>query len=248
MIYPRLLFLGILSLSACANSTAPKQAHHSPDAIYQKARSAQAKEQTEEALKLFNQAAKTGHVSAACFVAALDAGAKSATTALDTLLEKNSKNAACLFLRARESIFAAKLVEGQEYAKAATIHGGKDPLAWATLGFAEFRRQEYLAAADAFENSTALDDSITQNIFNVGYALYLGGEYSQARPWLRKVLADKSLDQELQERAKKSLAIIDGGIWICPMHPQETGKQGAQCSICKMDLQPVSSGVRSDKD
>jgi len=218
----------------------------SAEALYREARVAQGKELNAEALRLFQEAAKDKHIGAHCFAVALADETKSATAALDALLLKHPHDSACLLLRARESIFAGKLAEAQKFAVNATKYGSKDPLTWATLGFAEFRRQEYLIAAQAFEKSVALDSSVSANVFNVGYAYYLGGEYEPAHRWLTRAIKAQALNSDLLARAKKSLAVIDGALWICPMHSEETGSSGETCGICKMDLEPISRGLKSE--
>ena len=214
--------------------------------LYCEARLAQRQEQEQQALDLFRKAAMSEHTASQCFVAALESKTKSATVALDALLKRRPNVGACLMLRAREAVFSGDQEAGILFARRSTEHAGQDPLTWSTLGFAYFRNQDYIEAGKAFEKSVSIDGSIAQNIFNIGYAYYLGGEYVQARPWLMRASAIDSLEDELKARAKKSVDIIDGAIWICPMHPEITGKKGDTCSSCKMDLEPVSRGVGSD--
>jgi Flp pilus assembly protein TadD len=213
---------------------------------YCDARTAQSRAQNEKALKLFQRAAQDDHLPSLCFVAALKNGAKSATVALDALLLRAPHDGACLLLRAREAIFAGDLDDGIRFARLATQHAAQDHLTWSTLGFAYFRHQDYVDGAEAFEKSVSLEAEIHENVFNIGYAYYLGGEYERARPWLLRVLSIKDLPSQLASRAQQSIDIIDGAIWICPMHPHITGKKGDVCSLCKMDLKPASRGLGSD--
>jgi len=233
---------------ACApyRTQSKKSTLSEAEKLYCEARLAQRQEQEQQALDLFRKAAKAEHTASQCFVVALESKTKSATVALDALLKRQPNVGACLMLRAREAVFSGDQEAGILFAKKSTEHAAQDPLTWSTLGFAYFRNQDYIEAGKAFEKSVSIDGSIAQNIFNIGYAYYLGGEYVQARPWLMRASAIDSLEEELKARAKQSVDIIDGAIWICPMHPEITGKKGDTCASCKMDLEPVSRGVGSD--
>lgn len=35
------------------------------------------------------------------------------------------------------------------------------------------------------------------------------------------------------------------GMYTCPMHPEEKSESPGQCPICKMDLKPMGSSVKS---
>lgn len=201
--------------------------------------------ETDKALALYKTAAQKSHVGAKCFLAAMDENeaATTSSVALQKLLKMHPNETACLLLIARESIFANQLEDAIEWAGKATESGKSDPLAWTTLGFAYFRNQDYIEAAEAFMTGVKIDGRAPENIFNVGYAYYLGGEYSSASPWLARALKRQDLAEELRSRATQSLKIINGALWICPMHPEIVGKKGDTCSICQMDLEPVSRGI-----
>ncbi|MEE2901394.1 MAG: heavy metal-binding domain-containing protein [Myxococcota bacterium] len=201
--------------------------------------------QTDKALQLYKAAAKESHIGAQCFVAAMDESetTKTSSVVIEEILNSHPKDTACLILIARESIFENELTNAIQWASKATVAGKNDPLAWTTLGFAHFRKQDYIEAAEAFKVGVKIDSRAPENVFNVGYAYYLGGEYSSAGPWLARALKREDLAEELKSRATQSLKIINGALWICPMHPEIVGKKGDTCSICRMNLEPVSRGI-----
>ena len=198
-----------------------------------------------EALALYRKAAGMGHVGASCFAAVVgdrEEGTDTASAAIASALAAHPRDPGCLVLSGRRLVVADRAKEAVGKLELATQVAPDFAFGHATLGFAYFRTYEYKKAAAAFERSITLDGSMPADIYNAGYAHYLYGNYPRAREFLERSLTS-GLSGELAERARRDLAVIDGALWVCPMHAHVTGKKGDTCGECKMALEPLSRGV-----
>ena len=201
-----------------------------------------------EALELYRKAEGMGHVGASCLAAVVaDRIEKTdtASAAVSAVLARFPDDPHCLVIRGRQHILAGDAKRGRAVLVKAVERLPNDAFAFATLAFAQFRLHEYADAAKSFERSIELDPSMPANIYNAGYAHFLYGNYPKARPLLERAL-QAGIDAELAERAKRDLGIIDGTLWMCPMHAHVTGDKGDKCGECGMDLEPAARGMGSD--
>lgn len=202
----------------------------------------------EAALAQYREVAESGHVGAGCYAEVIAATLDTATSTagLTKKLAAHPDDVHCVTLLGREYAYASDLETAKEHLKRAVELAPNDAFAHASLGFAYFRGYDYEEAAEAFERAMKLDATVAMYVYNAGYAHFLGGHYAEAAPLLARAV-ELGLDEEIEERAKEDLEVINGGIWVCPMHPAERGKQGDICERCKMKLEPVSRGVVSDE-
>lgn len=201
-------------------------------------------------LAAYQTAAEQGHVGAGCYAAVIEAtlaDTKTSTAGLVGRLAEHPHDVHCLTLLGREHTYAKELDTAKSELTRAVELAPDDAFAHASLAFAYFRGYEYEDAAAEFERAVALDATVAMYVYNAGYAHFLGGHYAKARPHLAKAL-EMGIADEVAARAKEDLGVIDGSIWICPMHPDERGGKGDTCGRCKMDLEPVSRGVVSSKE
>jgi uncharacterized membrane protein YozB (DUF420 family) len=199
----------------------------------------------EAALEGYTRAAHLGHLGAACFRAVLVDRLQSTETASLAIahgLSLDPNEPSCLALRGRALILDDHPDRALPILERAASLSARDPFVLATLGFAQFRLRDYHGAAKSFDQSIALDP-LPANVYNAGYARFLSGDYREARPLLDRALGFRELDPELAQEAKEDLAIIDGVVWTCPMHPDERGHPGARCSQCGMPLEPATRGL-----
>jgi putative membrane protein len=198
------------------------------------------------ALERYEQAAKAGDRAASCFAAEIADRLRQTNTASAVIaraLHEEPGEPHCAVLQARNLVYAGDADRAIPILERVTAAHPDDAFFWASLGFARFSKDQYEAAAAAFERSIALDATQPANIFNAGYAHYLYGDYKGAKPLLERALAAKDLDPELKERATHDLDIISGALWICPMHPDQSGKPGDKCPECGMPLEPAPHGL-----
>jgi tetratricopeptide (TPR) repeat protein len=198
------------------------------------------------ALSLYESAAKQGHVGASCYAAVIGQ-TETASAAVRAMLEAHAaEDVSCLTLLGRDLVYTGELDAAIEKLDEAVKRSPEDAFAHASLGFARFRKYDYVDAAASFERAIELDPNVAMYQYNAGYAHYLRGAYAKARPHYEKAI-ELGLDEETTARVKEDLGIIDGSIWICPMHPDEHGKKGDVCPQCGMALEPVSRGVPSEE-
>jgi Flp pilus assembly protein TadD len=198
-----------------------------------------------EALDAYRVAAAKGSVAAKCYAAILGdrlEGTETSSVVISEALRAEPNNEHCLTLRARDLVYDDRAKEAAAIMRAVVERVPDDAFFFASLGFACFTAMDYDEAAAAFEKSVELDPTLPANVFNAGYAHYLGAKYSKAKPLLEKAVTLK-IDDELKERAKEALEVISGALWVCPMHPEETGKSGEKCKICGMPLEPLPHGL-----
>ena len=213
--------------------------------VFERALALHQQDKLEEALALYKQAEREGRISARCFRAVVEDRIherEKAMPVLERALEEAPKDVYCLVLRGRELIYSNKLDEAKEQLERAVSISPNNAFAQASAGFVFFRKYEYERAATAFERAAQLEPKNVTHKANAGYAHYLYGNYKAARPLYKRAI-EEGLSGELLERAQEGLGVIDGGIWMCPMHAHETGKPGSHCDVCKMPLEPVSRGV-----
>jgi tetratricopeptide (TPR) repeat protein len=197
------------------------------------------------ALEAYTRAAEQGHLGASCFRAVLADRLRSTDTASAAIargLALDPNEPSCLTLRGRALILDDHPDRALPILEHAASLSARDPFVLATLGFAQFRLRDYQAAAKSFDQSIAIDP-LPANVYNAGYARFLSGDYREARPLLDRALGFQDLDPELAEEAKEDLAVIDGVVWTCPMHPDERGHPGDRCSRCGMALEPATRGL-----
>lgn len=196
------------------------------------------------ALPFYEKAAEQGHLGASCYAAVIKQ-TETSSMAVRKELEAKSADVACLTLLGRELIYAGDLDGGKAKLELAVKNAPDDAFAHASLGFAHFRKYEYEEAAKAFSKAARLDGTVAMYHYNAGYAHYLGGAYARAMRHYKKALAI-GLDEEVAARAKEDIGVIEGSIYVCPMHANERGKKGDKCGECGMNLEPVSRGVPSE--
>lgn len=216
-----------------------------PQEAFKAARALHHDQKDQEALAAYENAASLGSLEAKCYAAVLGdrlRDTETASAAIASVLATDPSNTHCSVLKARAMIYADRVKQALPILEEAVKRAPEDAFFWASLGFAHFTATEYRQAAAAFEKSAELDPSLPANIFNAGYAHYLDGKYSRALPLLEKAIT-LPLDEELKERAQESLELISGALWVCPMHPDRTGKPGEKCPDCGMKLEPNPHGL-----
>jgi tetratricopeptide (TPR) repeat protein len=199
----------------------------------------------QEALDAYQHSAKLGHLGASCFSAVLAdrlGATETGSAAIGSALSSDPDEPSCLALRGRALILEDRPDRALPILERAGSLAPADPFVLATLGFARFRLHDYRGAAQAFDRSIEIDP-LPANVYNAGYSRFLYGDYGQARPLLVRALEFRELDSELVQEAKEDLAIIDGVVWTCPMHPDERGGPKDRCSQCGMALEPATRGL-----
>jgi uncharacterized membrane protein YozB (DUF420 family) len=193
------------------------------------------------ALASYERAASDGHLGAACFAAVIRQ-TETSSTAVRKTLEANQSDVFCLTLLGRELVYAGKLEDAKAKLQEAVSVAPGEAFVHASLGFAQFRGYEYDEAAGSFERAIERDGTVAMYFYNAGYAHYLRGAYGKAKPLYVKAI-ELGLDEEIEARAKEDIGVIDGSVWVCPMHADERGGKGDHCGQCGMPLEPVSRGV-----
>jgi uncharacterized membrane protein YozB (DUF420 family) len=216
--------------------------------VFAKAQSLHRANKAEDALALYQRAAEGGHFASRCYAAVLEDRlheTSEAPSKLEGLIAAEPDDLDCQVLYARELVYLED-DRALPILQRATEAEPSNAFFWASLGYARFRKSEYKDAARAFEKSMAIDPTDAANVYNAGYAHYLYGDYPGARPLIARALT-MPLDPEIKARAEEDLGVINGSLWVCPMHPDVTGKQGDKCSICGMPLAPASHGLSDDQ-
>jgi putative membrane protein len=208
---------------------------------FARAQTAHKAQDDETALAAYREAAADGHVAAGCFAAVIGDRLEGTATA-SAALAAHPEDASCATLAARAEIVAGRTEAAVAALKALAAGHPDDAFVHATLGFGLFRLYAYKEAAVAFERSAELDPSMSANVYNAGYAHFLYGNYGAARPLFQRAL-ELGLDEELTERARRDLDVIDGALWACPMHLHVTGHSGDRCPECGMPLEPLAKGL-----
>jgi putative membrane protein len=217
--------------------------------VFARAQALHRQDKEQEALALYERAAGGGHRPSRCYAAVLGDRLHETSTATATLehaLTEDPGDLHCQVLYARELVYRDQMDRALPILKRVVKQDPREPFFWASLGFAEFRKMSYREAAAAFEKSVALDPTQPANFYNAGYAHYLYGDYPHAKPLIEKALS-MQLAPEIKQRAEEDLAVINGSLWICPMHSEVVGKSGEKCSICGMELAPASHGLTDDQ-
>ncbi len=223
----------------------PAQAGASSNPHFEKALKLHQAEKLKEALPLYQKAEKSGMLAGRCFAAVVKdrlEETEKAAKVLEESLQKAPDDVYCMVLLGREFVYQNKLDEALPKLERAVTLSPKNAFAQASVGFVYFRKYEYEKAAQAFEVAAEAEPNNATHKANAGYAHYLRGHYKLAKPLYEKAIK-QGLEGEFLERVQEGLEVINGGIWMCPMHAHETGKPGDKCGICKMDLEPVSRGV-----
>jgi putative membrane protein len=198
------------------------------------------------ALEKYMLAANAGDRASACYAATLADrlhATETASAAIANALKEDPNEPHCLTLSARALVYEGRAADAIPILEGVTKAHPENAFFWASLGFAHFAKWEYKEAAAAFEASIARDPAQPANVYNAGYSHYLYGDYKGAKPLLERALAMKDLDPELKARAEDDLGIITGALWVCPMHPEQSGKPGEKCPICGMPLEVAPHGL-----
>lgn len=197
-----------------------------------------------EALVEYRVAAARGHASAACYAAVIADRLEGTATATKTFaLHPNDVH--CRVLNARELVWLDRADEAIAILEDAVKRKPNNAFFWASLGYARFKKKDYEAAAAAFEKSIALDPELEANVYNAGYAYFLGGDFEKAKPLIERALK-MGLPADVGDRAATDLDVITGKLWVCPMHPEEVGNPGDICSICNMKLELSPHAIKAD--
>jgi uncharacterized membrane protein YozB (DUF420 family) len=217
-----------------------------PASAFAEAQALHRKGDEKGALEKYVAAAKSGDHAAACYAAVLADRlneTETASAAIARELAKDPSEPHCRTLAARDLVYRGQAAEAAVILDQVTAQHPDDAFFWASLGFARFTKQDYREAAAAFERSVALDPGQAANVYNAGYAHYLYGDYAGAKPLLERFLGSKDGDPELVARATEDLEVINGSLWVCPMHPDQAGKPGEKCPICGMPLEVAPHGL-----
>lgn len=239
----------VLSVALFFGCPQPATVVPNPELRFQEAQRLHQEEKDTEALRIYRDLAPN-HVPSRCYAAVLAArleGAQTATITLETALKERPDDPHCLTLYGRELVYGRRSKEALPYLERAWAHAPQDPpsraFIQASLGFAHFTSFQYQAAARSFEAAVILEPTRAMYAYNAGFSHFEYGNYAAAQPYLEKALA-QGLDQDVAQAAADQLDIIKrGATWICPMHPDERGKEGDVCPKCRMKLEPVSNGV-----
>jgi putative membrane protein len=215
------------------------------------ARTLHREQKDQEALDAYRRAETFGLKGAGCYAAVLQDRLENKQTTNATIaavLAADPHDVHCLVLKAREMIYEDRAIDAIPILEEAVERSPEDGFFVANLGTAYFRALKYDEAAVAFERAAVLDPTLPANVFNAGYAYFLGAKYSKAKPILEKALTLKELDGEARVLAQESLDIITGALWVCPMHPDVTGKSGDKCPECGMKLEPLPHGLTEEDE
>ncbi|MBK6688672.1 MAG: hypothetical protein IPG45_29640 [Deltaproteobacteria bacterium] len=246
----RLALLGFLTLLAAC----PQPATVVPDQAlrFSEAQRLHKQAQETEALRIYRELAPR-HLPSRCYAAVLAARleqAQTATVTLQAAIKEQPEEPHCLTLYGRELIYGKRPKEALPILEKAWAHAPQDVASrafiQASLGFAQFTSFQYKEAAAAFEQAATLDGSVAMYAYNAGFSHFEYGNYAAAQPLLEKAVL-QGLDEDVGLAAADQLDIIKrGATWVCPMHPEERGKEGDICAQCRMKLEPVSNGVPSE--
>ncbi len=213
------------------------------------ARALQEQGQDGPALSKYRALADAGSTAARCFAAVVGdriENTDTSSTVLAEALSEHPDDVACLTLLGRDLVYDDQLDRAISTLERATELAPDDAFTYSSLGFAYFRRYDYQKAARAFERAAEVEPDRAIHLGNAGYAHYHYGNYAAARPYLAKALELGLDDDEFADRVKEALEVIDGARWICPMHPEVTGKRGDKCPECGMPLEPASESPVTD--